>query len=198
MSAPYPLVRNRYAFSTRAGVSSSPSRAGSSPISPSSLLINSCILLFYFHLSVAPYAQSADALYANRRDLASARRAADIWRADLARDPGAFEAAWKLARASYWLGGHGTVAEGRNLFEAGVEAGRKAARIEPRRPEGYFWMAANMGALAESYGLRQGIKYRKPIREALETVLRLDPAVEQGSADRAHGRWDEQVHALFG
>src|SRR5436190_20809163 len=106
MSAPYPPVRNRYARSTRAGVSTNPSRAGSSPISASNLLISSCILLFYFHLSAVatPSAQSADALYANRRDFESARRAAEMWRADLARDPRAFEAAWKLSRASYWLG----------------------------------------------------------------------------------------------
>src|SRR5919201_6731609 len=107
MSARYPLVRNLYAFSTRAGVSSSPSRPGSSPISASSRLITSLIVLFYFHLAmvVALTAQSADALYAGRADLESARRAAEIWRAELARDPRAFEAAWKLARASYWIGG---------------------------------------------------------------------------------------------
>src|SRR5262249_4983375 len=61
-----------------------------------------------------------------------------------------------------------------------------------------FWMAANMGALAESFGLRQGLKYRKPIKEALETVLRLDAAFQQGSADRALGRWYFKVPSLFG
>ena len=55
-----------------------------------------------------------------------------------------------------------------------------------------------MGALAESFGLRQGIKYRKPIKEALETVLRIDPAFMQGSADRALGRWYFKVPGLFG
>ena len=55
-----------------------------------------------------------------------------------------------------------------------------------------------MGALAESFGLRQGIKYRKPIKEALETVLRIDPAFQQGSADRALGRWYFKVPGLFG
>ena len=55
-----------------------------------------------------------------------------------------------------------------------------------------------MGALAESYGLRQGIKYRKPIKAALETVLRIDPAFQQGSADRALGRWYFKVPGLFG
>jgi hypothetical protein len=55
-----------------------------------------------------------------------------------------------------------------------------------------------MGALAESYGLRQGIKYRGPIKDALETVLRLDPGFQQGSADRALGRWYFKVPRLFG
>ena len=59
-------------------------------------------------------------------------------------------------------------------------------------------MAANMGALAESFGLRQGIKYRTPVREALERVLAIDPAFLQGSADRALGRWYFKVPGMFG
>ena len=55
-----------------------------------------------------------------------------------------------------------------------------------------------MGALAESFGLRQGLKYRGDIKDALETVLRLDPAFQQGSADRALGRWYFKVPGLFG
>jgi hypothetical protein len=46
--------------------------------------------------------------------------------------------------------------------------------------------------------VRQGIKYRKPVKEELETVLRLDPAFMQGSADRALGRWYFKVPRLFG
>jgi hypothetical protein len=59
-------------------------------------------------------------------------------------------------------------------------------------------MAANMGALAESFGMRQGLKYRGTIKDSLETVLRLDPAFLQGSADRALGRWYFKVPGLFG
>jgi hypothetical protein len=55
-----------------------------------------------------------------------------------------------------------------------------------------------MGALAESFGLRQGLRYRGAIKEALETVLRLDPAFQQGSADRGLGRWYYKVPGLFG
>ena len=55
-----------------------------------------------------------------------------------------------------------------------------------------------MGALAESFGLRQGIKYRGQIKDALVTTLKLDPAFLDGSADRALGRWYFKVPGLFG
>jgi tetratricopeptide (TPR) repeat protein len=164
--------------------------------------MSSCIFVFYIWAFAALVptlsAQSADALYADRTNLASARRAAEIWSADLERNPTAFEAAWKLARDAYWLGGHAPESERRRFYDDGIAAARKAVAAQPDRPEGHFWLGANMGALAESYGLRQGIKYRKPIKEALETVLRLDPAFQQGSADRALGRWYFRVPGLFG
>jgi hypothetical protein len=143
-------------------------------------------------------AQSADALYADRANLASARRAADMWAAALAANPHDFDAAWKLARADYWLGGHAPERERRAILENGIEAGRKAVAAQPNRAAGHFWIAANMGTLAESFGLRQGLKYRKPVKDELETVLRLDPAFQQGSADRALGRWYFKVPGLFG
>lgn len=139
-----------------------------------------------------------DALYAAREDLTSARRAADIWRTRTQSQPTDFEASWKLARALYWLGGHGPEAGRRKDLEDGIEAAKLAMAAQADRPEGYFWMAANMGALAESFGLRAGIKYRKPVKEALEKVLSLDPAFQQGSADRALGRWYFKVPGLFG
>ena len=42
------------------------------------------------------------------------------------------------------------------------------------------------------------MKYRRPIREELETVLRLDPAFMEGSADRALGRYYFKVPSMLG
>jgi TRAP transporter T-component len=141
---------------------------------------------------------SLDELYANRTDLSSARRAADGWSAALESGAGGFDAAWKLARADYWLGGHAPANERRTFLEQGITAGRKAVAIDTKRPEGHFWIAANMGALAESYGLRAGLKYRRPIRDELDAVLAIDPGFQDGSADRALGRWYFKVPGLFG
>src|SRR6266850_282054 len=192
MSAPYPLVRNFSACSTRAGVRTSPSRSGSSPSSMSRRLMRSFTCVLYIAVFASPLtafnhevhdghqawhvmtscpscaswfsAQTSgavasqgdpDALYRDRADFARARQAADIWSARLAANPRDFESAWKLARAYYWLGTQGPAAERRTALERGTEAGRRASMIDPSRPEGYFWMAANMGTLAESYGVRQ-------------------------------------------
>jgi tetratricopeptide (TPR) repeat protein len=182
--------------------------------------MSSCILLFYICLGgttllargappprakgLAPErtlsgsGQDADALYADRANLASARQAANLWKTAVASNPRNFDAAWKLARADFWLGGHVAEAERRAFYEDGMDAARKAIAIEPNRAEGHFWLGANMGTMAESFGLRAGLKYRGPIKDELETVLKIDPKFQQGSADRALGRWYAKVPGLFG
>jgi hypothetical protein len=159
----------------------------------------SCIFSLYLALfTVQAQAPDPDALYRQREDVASARRAAEIWDGRLRANPQDFESAWKLARANYWLGGHASQKERKAFFEAGIAAGRTAVAAQPNRPDGHFWIAANMGALAESFGLRQGIKYRGDIRDELTIVLKLDPGFQQGSADRALGRWYFKVPGFFG
>jgi tetratricopeptide (TPR) repeat protein len=139
-----------------------------------------------------------DALYAAREHLPSATRAAEIWAERLRADPTDFDSAWKLAKARYWLGGHAPDDRRKGILEAGIEAARAAIALRPGRPEGHFWLAANMGALAESHGLVAGLRYRGAIKDALETVLKLDPAFQHGSADRALGRWYYKVPRFFG
>ena len=148
-------------------------------------------------LTLAAQAPNPDALYRQRENLPSARQAVDIWakRAASGKD---FEASWKLARASYWIGTHGDESERRAALDRGVTAAEQAIALDPKKPEGHFWQAANMGALAESGGMMQGLKLRGRIKDGLERVLKIDPAFQQGSADRALGWWYHKVPGLFG
>ena len=139
-----------------------------------------------------------DMLYRHRADMASARQALDIWEARLRANPRDFESAWKVARSTYWIGPHEQRDAGRKTLERGIAAGKQAAMISPNRPEGHFWTAANMGALAESFGKSQGLKYRGAIKDALEQVVKIDPAFQKGSAYSALGRWYHMVPGLFG
>ncbi|WP_239489286.1 TRAP transporter TatT component family protein [Luteitalea sp. TBR-22] len=141
---------------------------------------------------------SADALFARREDPVAARQAADQYLSHHRASPQDFVGAWKLARVSYFMGTQGPAGDRRMWLETGLAAANDAIALNQARPEGHFWLAANMGALAESYGLRQGLKYRTRIRQALERVLAIDPAFMEGSADRALGRWYHKVPGLFG
>jgi hypothetical protein len=144
-------------------------------------------------------ADDADAFYKDREHLDSAKQAVELWAGRLARNASDFDSAYKLSQARYWLGTNGLPeGERKPALEAGIAAARVAIALKPSRPEGHFWLAANMGALAESYGMRQGIKYRGQIKDALLTTLKLDPAFLDGSADRALGRWYFKVPGLFG
>src|SRR5439155_26794318 len=107
----------------------------------------------------------ADELYRHRDNLASASQAASLW---AARSNVDFEAAWKLARACYWIGSHDAQENRRAALERGVVAGENAIRLQGNRPEGHFWLAADMGRLAESFGLIQALKYRGRIKDQLE------------------------------
>jgi tetratricopeptide (TPR) repeat protein len=144
-------------------------------------------------------ADDPDALYKDRENLASARQATAVWASRLQANPKDFESAVKLAKARYWLGTNGLPeAERKAALEAGIAAARNAIAINANRPDGHFWLAANMGALAESFGMRQGIKYRGQIKDALLMTLTLDQGFLQGSADRALGRWYFKVPGVFG
>ncbi|MGD9904747.1 MAG: TRAP transporter TatT component family protein [Vicinamibacterales bacterium] len=174
-------------------------------------MIRSCIAVSYLALVGGPGAGIAwldaarvqddpDRLYRDREQPASALAAERIWTERLAADGSDFESAWKLARARYWLGTNGPLpaARRKQWLERGIAAARLAAAADPRSPAGPFWMAACMGALADAHGLRQGLRYRGQIRDALETARRLDPTYLDGSPDRALGRWYYKVPGLFG
>jgi tetratricopeptide (TPR) repeat protein len=143
----------------------------------------------------SPGATDAETLYQHRGDLTSAKRAADLWAAGATRE---FESAWKLARVSYWIGTQAPELERRRALEEGIGAGENAVRLGPDRPEGHFWLAANMGALAESFGVMQGLKYRGKIKTELERVLAIEPAWQGGAADAALGQWYFEVPRLLG
>src|SRR5438128_1079113 len=91
--------------------------------------MSSFMCVLYIALFTVAGAADPDALYRARGNLASAREAAGIWAARLQANPRDFESAWKLARAQYWLGGHGSLAEQRKDLERGVEAGKELEKV---------------------------------------------------------------------
>ncbi len=193
MSASYPLVRNvKRLLDALRRVRADLPASGSSPSAASSFLISSCIVLFYLSTAAA---QSPDALYADRAHLESARQAAAAWSTALANDPANFEAAWKLARADYWLGGHAPEAERRRFLEQGIDAGRTAVAIDGRSPRRALLAGRQHGCArgvvrnprgteipqADQRSVRDGAAARSRLRAGVRGS-RARPMVFQGAA----------------
>jgi hypothetical protein len=65
-------------------------------------------ILLFCGSALLLYAQSdADALYRERATPGRAEAAAALWQQQLDASPRDVDAAWKLARAMYWIGTHG-------------------------------------------------------------------------------------------
>jgi hypothetical protein len=142
-------------------------------------------------------AQRADPeeLYRRREDVSSAKQAAAIWAAAPASD---YEAAWRLSRVSYWVGTHAPDRERQAALTQGINAGERAVRLNPDRPEGHFWLAVDMGALAEASSVVRGLMYRSRIRSELERAMAIDADWQDGSAETALGQWYAEVPRLLG
>jgi hypothetical protein len=175
----------------------------------------SCILAFYLALTasaVAARQQAAapvtatpdawatadpDALYSQRADVVKAKQAAEVWarRSAGGKD---YDAAWKLARACYYLGTVGPRDEQDYQLDRGVTAGQQAAALNPKAPEGHFWYAANMGEKAQRGGMFTGLKYKGSIRTELESVIAIQAGWLDGSAESALGQWYLKVPGFAG
>ncbi len=140
----------------------------------------------------------AEKLYEQRAELQRAREAVVLLRRAAASDTGSYDAAWRLARLDYYLGAHTTdKGERDHAYDEGVEAGRRAVKIEEGRPEGHFWLGANLGGRAQT-SMMSGLGAIDEIRREMGRVIQLDEGFESGSAYMALGQVDLEAPKMMG
>jgi len=140
----------------------------------------------------------ADQLYAQRAELARAREGVILLRRALASDVGSYEAAWRLARFNYFLGSHTTEKTERDrAYNEGVDSGRRAIKLQDGKPEGHFWLGANLGGKAETSAL-SGMAAVYEIRGEMEKVIKLDEGFQSGSAYMALGQVYLEAPGMLG
>ena len=149
--------------------------------------------------ALGPLTSESDALYAERAALAKAKEARDKLVAALDAGEDAFEANWRLARVSYWIGDHTGAADlKKKTFLEGIEYAKKAIAIDPKRPDGHFWLGVCYGVYGEAKGVLKSLSLVKPIKESMRRVLEIDPAYDRGGADRVLGRVYHEVPGFAG
>lgn len=140
----------------------------------------------------------ADKLYTERADLARAREGVTLLRRSLATDTGNYDAAWRLARFDYFLGFHTTSeTERESAYREGAEAGQRAVKLQEGKPEGHFWLAANIGGKAQVSPLN-GVTAVDEIRGEMERVIQLDEGFQAGSAYMGLGQLYLEAPSMLG
>ena len=132
----------------------------------------------------------ADEYYLGRQNLDNARRGLRLLREAAAQNPNDYEAWWRIAKSACFLARHIGKPEKFQLLDEGVAAGRRAVALAPQRVEGHFWLGANYGLTAEARIFVKALLLVDPIRQEMETVVRLDPDYEQGAGLRTLARVD--------
>jgi tetratricopeptide (TPR) repeat protein len=149
--------------------------------------------------TAAGLVSQADALYAERVSIEKARQAVAVLRHARMADYNNYEAIWKLSKYDYYLGAHEQ--EERQKLEAfreGIAAGEQAVKLAPDKPEGHFWLGANLGGRAKVQGPLYALSSLPDIRREMETVIKLDEGFQAGSAYLALGQVDLELPDMMG
>jgi tetratricopeptide (TPR) repeat protein len=140
----------------------------------------------------------AEPLYEGRDDMTKARTAVTILRQAHAADYGNYEAAWKLARAAFFVADRtDNDSERDDMFREGTTAGKAAVQLQPNKPEGHFWLGANYGGSAAHSTLANVSSFRD-IKGEMEAVLKLDESYQGYSAYVGLGRLYLQAPKVLG
>ena len=140
----------------------------------------------------------AEPLYEGREDMTRARAAVTALRQAHAADYGNYEAAWKLARAAFYVGDRTDNDDERDdMFRVGTDAGKVAAQLQPEKPDGHFWLGANYGGTA-AHSTLSNLSSFQDIKGEMEKVLKLDESYQGYSAYLGLGRLYLKAPKLLG
>lgn len=142
----------------------------------------------------------AAALYAKREDPEQVRKALKVL--DGARDPDKrnFEVENTFAMYSYFLGSRDSVSdeEAEKVLKEGLVAARITRRLEPNKPDGWFWAAAILGAQSKRAPITVGIPSVKKIRDGLTKALEIDPAYHAAAPYLGLGQLELNTRGMAG
>lgn len=149
--------------------------------------------------SVQELLAQADALYARRAELVRVDEALQSLLQAFEMDPSHYDVNWRLAKYSYYFAAHTSDKTARNsAIRQGIAAGERAVKLQPDKPEGHFWLGANLGERARSQGAFRALGTVGNVRREMETVLKLDPGYQNGSAYMVLAQIDLELPGLVG
>lgn len=126
-------------------------------------------------VSVETLLNEAQKTYNERANPQKGKESIAIWEEALKAAPANYEALWKSARAYYWLGNHSPEKERLEIYTKGKNYAQAAVLANPEGVDGHYWLGVCLGRYGETKGIFKSLALVKPIRNEMETVLKLDP-----------------------
>ena len=172
--------------------------------------MNKLVRLFFFVVFVVsclPVVCSADvsarmaeaeSLFSYDGPLENYQKSIDIYKEILAKNPADFEATWKCARAlrHYANKAQQTNVKGwkkicAQMGKEGMGYAQKAIALNPKKPDGYYYYALNVGIYADGVSIVKALKegLKDKTQSSFEKVLVLDKSYEKHGALVGIGRF---------
>ncbi len=130
----------------------------------------------------AELVKQSEALFSQRTDPAKLREAVNLMARARNADHRMFEVEAKFAKYNYFLSKQLTdEKEADKILKDGYTAGLIASRLEPNKPDGYFWAGANLGEQARRSPITVGLKATAEIRELMNKVIEIQPNYQGAS-----------------
>jgi tetratricopeptide (TPR) repeat protein len=112
---------------------------------------------------------------------------------------GEYEVAWRLGRALFFLGQEAQgEEEARSHHARAVRFCQQAARLQPERVEGHFWLGVNLALLARIEKPLGALRHALRARRSLMVAVRLDPAFHAAGPLRVLARLQHKLPRLLG
>jgi tetratricopeptide (TPR) repeat protein len=141
----------------------------------------------------------ADALYKDRdQNLQKVKDALQLLRRARVADAENFEVAWKIAKFNYFVGNNTPDEQIRTkAFNEGINAGKAATKLQPNKPDGYFWLGANLGGQAKA-NVIDGAANVGEIKQNMNKVIELQPNYQGATAYVALAQVELQTRGMLG
>ena len=107
--------------------------------------------------------------------------------------PDNYEILYRVARLGYYGGFFALPKESSDedkmdLFRFATDAAERARKADPKRVEGHYWYAVNLGGWGIAKGIRASLGSAEGMRLALDEAIKIDPKYHFAGPYRVRGR----------
>lgn len=156
------------------------------------------VFFTFLLLSVALFAEPYD----NRNDPVKAKDAYQYYKAEFAKNPTSYAAAWKSARMTYFYATF--IVDQKNtellkkLYTEGKDAAEKATRLNSKGVEGWYWFGTCLGSWAEKNGIMASLGSAGKVLNAAKKACQINQAWENASPLALRGRFYQNAPGFIG